>query len=572
MIRFDIKVGAYWSAVDVAEDLSLQFTKKNLLFATDDIECERSTSFSVPATPANNSLFGYGSNINTLLDRMAKRYAARMVASGVIKEGYLYVTECDTEQYNCVFVTGDLLGLKAINDLDTIKELLGIMNDTADYDAPISATASRDTLWACVKYMQNGVPGMPYASWSVKLLMDAVKSTTGVSIDTEIIGTQWRIIPKKQEPKYLFTLNTQGVANPAVAGSTTPTVDRNNIAIDSSVFVSEPAGSAPITLGYTEDGQAYYFGYMNYIRVVRDVSITFPDTIPDGLVLMSDISHSASVSGAQATFLGGYEFNFVTQKFSGTPLNGRTVALTEGTRFILYRLPQGYTTGKSGSFTCSYFSFADVGVLSCRVSLSVADGHRKIIAQDHVPDISIMDMYRHIAALRGYLVNYTDDTLMMSDSVNMVYRSIDDRVIGYSNVRAQFGDYVQRNSIELADGSEIGAYLVDNSNLEERKTLHTLPWYGGMQSGTLVVEGTDNDTLGMVYGSDYLQRPTATLNTMISALCTQRVSVQVQVSMPMYEYNRITQSTGFLWRGAYWVWTDCSWTNDVATLTLSRYR
>lgn len=48
MIRFSIS-GEY---LDLPADFSLQFKKSNVLFAFDNMECERSTSFDIPVPGA----------------------------------------------------------------------------------------------------------------------------------------------------------------------------------------------------------------------------------------------------------------------------------------------------------------------------------------------------------------------------------------------------------------------------------------------------------------------------------------------------------------------------------------
>lgn len=44
--------------LDLYEGLALTFKKSNILLSFDNIECERTASFSVPATPRNDAIFG----------------------------------------------------------------------------------------------------------------------------------------------------------------------------------------------------------------------------------------------------------------------------------------------------------------------------------------------------------------------------------------------------------------------------------------------------------------------------------------------------------------------------------
>ena len=45
------------SRLDLYENTDLQFMEENPLFAFDNIKCERTTSFKLPATPTNDRVF-----------------------------------------------------------------------------------------------------------------------------------------------------------------------------------------------------------------------------------------------------------------------------------------------------------------------------------------------------------------------------------------------------------------------------------------------------------------------------------------------------------------------------------
>ena len=95
MIRFNVD-GEY---LELPADFSLQFQKKNILFAFENIECERSTSFDIPATPTNDRIFALAKVVQMHGAGMRKRYTAQMQASGVSKDGYLYVDAYEGGKY-----------------------------------------------------------------------------------------------------------------------------------------------------------------------------------------------------------------------------------------------------------------------------------------------------------------------------------------------------------------------------------------------------------------------------------------------------------------------------------------
>ena len=50
--------------LDVPSGTRLQFVKKNILFAFDGIECERTTSFRLPKTPTNLRAFDFSNDFH----------------------------------------------------------------------------------------------------------------------------------------------------------------------------------------------------------------------------------------------------------------------------------------------------------------------------------------------------------------------------------------------------------------------------------------------------------------------------------------------------------------------------
>ncbi|MBO7272677.1 MAG: hypothetical protein J6U89_07355, partial [Bacteroidaceae bacterium] len=104
MLRFNVG-GLY---LETPEDLSLTFKKTNILFAFDKIECERSTSFDIPATPQNDRIFEISKWIQTDGAGMRRRYTAQMQDAMLTKDGYLYVDAYANGKYKAVFITGEL--------------------------------------------------------------------------------------------------------------------------------------------------------------------------------------------------------------------------------------------------------------------------------------------------------------------------------------------------------------------------------------------------------------------------------------------------------------------------------
>ena len=142
MIRFNVS-GEY---LDLPADLSLQFKKSNVLFAFDKIECERSTSFDIPATPQNDRIFALAKWTQSSGTGMRRRYEAQMQASMVTKDGCLYVDAYADGKYKAIFVTGELLGLLRIKDAGKIADIIQTGETTTWNSYPYTPTNGKNTL------------------------------------------------------------------------------------------------------------------------------------------------------------------------------------------------------------------------------------------------------------------------------------------------------------------------------------------------------------------------------------------------------------------------------------------
>ena len=175
-MRFNVN-GQY---LELPDDFSLQFKKTNILFAFDNMECERSTSFDIPATPQNDRIFALSRQVQNVGTGMRKRYDAELQGSGVTKRGYLYVSSADKSAYNAVFVTGELLGLQAIRNAGKLEDFLHL-TDTADYSVNgYSPSIGESSIWTGVNYKR---PAGALIRPSIRLgqLYDTIFTTLGVT-------------------------------------------------------------------------------------------------------------------------------------------------------------------------------------------------------------------------------------------------------------------------------------------------------------------------------------------------------------------------------------------------------
>lgn len=117
--------------LDLYDDTGLQFKHTNPLFAFDKLECERTTQFKLPTTPANDRAFALARIPAYAGTGMRRKFSAQLQAGTIVKDGYLYVSEFDGKDYIAIFVTGELVSLQTIKNA-------GVMGNY--YTNPATAT------------------------------------------------------------------------------------------------------------------------------------------------------------------------------------------------------------------------------------------------------------------------------------------------------------------------------------------------------------------------------------------------------------------------------------------------
>lgn len=108
--------------LDIPKDLELSFQKKNILFSFDDIELNRSQSFTLPRSQINDAIFQFSfrPDFDGAVTRVT--HFAEMFYSGGKEEGILSCISASDDGYECIFVFGELRNLKKIKEAGKISE------------------------------------------------------------------------------------------------------------------------------------------------------------------------------------------------------------------------------------------------------------------------------------------------------------------------------------------------------------------------------------------------------------------------------------------------------------------
>lgn len=592
MIRFEIN-GEY---LDLPADFSLQFKKSNILFAFENIECQRSTSFDIPATTKNDRIFSLAKWVQSDGVGMRRKYEAQMQDGLIVQNGFLHVDAYSAGKYKAVFVTGELLGLKQIRDAGKIKDFWkpagGIVWSTANIK---DANDVLGNPFAIVRYVSNVALLHPSFDLS-DVCAYAYNELTGKAFPPR--RQIYRLIPKEVEgmPRTDCVLTYTGTD-----AELAPTPEQASLA--NTLQITETM-SAVETFDQvlTVRQNTYQYIKLREWRAKQTFILTFPNDFPSDYFLMriEDTGAGddpAQVAYSQSWFLGDYYFYQRTGGGTtavGTQLAGRSVTVESGWAFILMR--QSWFAYEPSPFNLNGFLDASGGNYSLTIQIEADELQEgdTVRAYDLLPDLTLTDLLKMYAALEGKMLYYENDSLQFDTLDISTWNTFDltGKVISTSNIARKFGNYAQRNVIDFKSGSDVmpshrvsNAYTIDNDNIEEGKTLLRIPYSEGEiaeRNGFIVArfdaEDTEKNVLyeqGVMYaestsGSTYGERIAIPKNAGLQALCDASTSVEIRARISYLEYEQIKPKTLLYYDGVKYVWTESNWSKGVATLKLSK--
>lgn len=586
-------------ALDLKSGATLSFKKVNPLFAFDALTCERTQSFDIPATPHNEAVFELSKLPAFYGTGMRRRFNCELQAGTVVKHGHLYVDAYTNGAYKGVFVTGELLGLQNIKGLGKLSEIIKT-NETVSWqygyvpDLPQRAT---DT-WALTPYVQEVEflhPSMRVADIVAKAV--AQFSLAPITVPTE--AEKLRIIAA--EPKLLQPCKITFSRTYAAAYSDPVQVYPANIvnglnATSETTSVAGLFGDTLIESGYANfrDGIQNWTldGRVKHFVANQPLSITFPDDWPQTMYVGKII--------APAFYENSFEFygnrSFTKTNTGGTisinrigePLAGRTIDLEAGAVFLFIEendflvYDSRTTTGTQGWKMNSNLTAV------CHVEGKGEAAIGNVLRlQDNLPDVTLVELLKTIAAATGRVLNFTDAEGVTFDEVNTATwptLNVTGKVTAETDLSRTFGAYAQRNIVEYKTDASVPQeqrvrtqYAIDNDNIEAESVLQTIPFTEGGQTaygGYDVLQlAQDNETDALANADTPAKRMARVVlspNAGIQQLCNASTSLTIKIRMTLAEYESIQAKTALLYNGTRYVWTEATWQNNVCTCKISK--
>lgn len=556
--------------MELPANFKIQLKKSNILFAFDNVELERSTSFSVPATPINTGILGWANDAHRFGEKGRQKIAAQLQLDGVTKDGFLHITKYTPEAFECVFVTGELLGLAEVKALGDWGQFI-LPSNGVRMDADVRlASSGNDYSAARVQYRTDGyiMPSWKLSSYAqMALQRAAVDINWGEVLDA--LNTYRIIIPKAKGVSETAVTFTRKYA--AEQTSATPYPVLNSALLDDkgelANVVTIEQSAYPIFKVKTADATQYY-GYVMQFVAKQDMTLKFADDTPDTLFLAS------SQMNGTFDFLGGYSFA-ADGTITGDPLKGREVEISTGQAFLLIS-QNDYLRAGTGEFEGWTIANEELTASVVVKGKDEQPNNAYIRVKDNVPAMTIVELVKVIAALSGKILSYQAGEIVFVDNIaGGEYMELD-KPLKWSNLTRGVGDYAQKNLVTFKDGELTATYTIDNVNIDQEKELLAIPMNSGADvAGELFVAADTKEYTIARYDETRpinLQRIEMTKNESLEKILFQSTSLTAEVKMTEREFDKLPFDAQLRFDNALYAWTDGVWSNGIASLSLSRLK
>lgn len=592
--------------LDLKEGQTLQFKHDNPLFAFDSLSCERTTEFALPCTPKNDAVLSLARIPAYDGAGMRQRFTAQMQSGAVVKDGYLYVSQYTGSEYKAIFVTGELVGLQQIRDLGKIGDFMtysDIVKLGENEQQPAVKRTNGDRWANCYTAHPTARPTRPSINLP-KIYNDVItaQNITAAALPTEAAHL-WLISEAKGIDEAMqFKNEVTDTTQPVGISAADPANPQNTITENTTAFEYEDTIYEVQVL--STDGRNNQKYNVRQFKAKTDVNIECPDDWPSTRYVI-DLSFTHEDDDGGTAFYGGRWFDSDSSQDPqthiiphGEELKGRTFLVRAGecfsivdTGFFLdrrtpyiggtYAYDYGFMLNQTDGGEYEFDFDLQLNVKSADDGLTFGQVRR---LQDNLPDITFTDLLKVFAVVSGRVLNYDSTNGITFDALNFATWGTFDltgRVTKYGELLRTFSDYAQRNILEYNSGEDVteritNDYTITNANIEEEKTLATIPFSEGAQDARFPSWiYVYDDTTGQILGTDIgapavIERVQLPKNSGLQTLCTASTQIKITARLTLAEYMSITAKTKILLDGTLYVWTASTWKDDNAEITLAK--
>lgn len=577
----DLHINIGGTLLDVDDETRIGLSYQSRWLMGDGGAKTRSYDMTVPATVKNDAIFDrYG---EPSCGGVRQRIAATIGSSGVVADGWLYVTGCDGTRYSVLFLTGNIFS--GFNDVPT-----WIFHDTVTIRDKMEPVAGgRIPNFGFYQYLNgvnNGVVGPPVSMYP--------SANLGYLIDTIAAAAGWTVNYPDQSLGRRYQADAYGIVLPTMR-----IYDDNTVEIDGSGVggwnVTVQGGGSLSDCALTVQTRRYKRGNLwenktvHTFTAIRPVKVIVPDG--QGVVIAGGEGYEIKNSwngqhGCELVMQTGDWFTVVSPQdwhytSGGNIWNGTLLS------------PRGYETSVQAVFythedsgTAESGAVVDLGLNLPSLSLKeyldaychiicaywLADESTKIVTI--VPFDSLLDNLEHfidldsskilkVKASRRYIDGWAQHNLVMFDSAEYVpdhCRFRRDYPVG--------NDYPEQERVVAVVPFNDGEWVFDqngrkraffddimqgaNGEMTYHGVISLFYENANGNDGALHVQTVNDEGLGEKYGN----------------FTREAMTLEVEVVMPLYVFMELKETSAATFRGRAFVVESATWEGGVCSLVL----
>jgi len=518
--------------LDIYEDAGIQFTHQNPLFAFDDLKCERTTQFKLPSTPTNDRVFGLARVPAYKGDGMRRKFNAQLTIGTVIKDGYIYVCSYDGKDYQCIFVTGELVGLQKIKDAGKLRDFY-VPIETTVWGQMYDAEQCINDIWKGAKYLQKNVlEPTKFPSMQLKSIIEGACAQLGVQVTFPSGVEKYRLIPASLKP-----YTRQGILFHSIPNTpTSPNYYANQIVNLFGAFeeIAFPIYDITADVVYYDDRDLMEWGYcfsfdqlttpVAYVRgwkakmdmffskkknpniaMLRRTDGTFtiyPGAYDrnTGSVVLNNVVKVDAFGHKHETY--DYNYNLDNDDFFEVHTGDEFTFINYDDIEIMKSDPTAAEEGQNflvAQFAHNGVRYADGGQPEYVIEAEFTSGYKSrkfgtegdiefvqyeegdtVPLYPFLPDATVIDLLRAIAYMEGKVLNYSDANGITFEDIDLsTYKVVDiDKTVARKDVERIFAEYAQFNIIRFDSDETVldyekitNEYIINNVNINKEKEL-----------------------------------------------------------------------------------------------------
>ncbi len=585
-----------YTELEVTAGTSFSVSNTNALYDFENLRYSRTTSFTLPRTPTNESAFLLAGVFRTSRSEYAReRIACRVWIDDVEQAGYLYITSATPTVYNCSLLMGEYVANDVLEK--TTKQVL----NEQEYQARVIYGRRSDVLPANGDHKGDYIAPIAYNSGkegTVTNIEDSRPSVyahtlLGKCISNTLSDIQCRIVvqPTNEVTMGGIQIELQFESDGLVSFSGTD-ADKGSDYFDRVYLGSASYLTNVSVVNATPETRKD----LQFFRAKQDVILKIADSASDPILVYTGafyilsyategteetVKHITGATFAMPTFLGtaSLKWNGSASTLGGFEMAGSPtdVLIPAGTTFRAVRFTDVYPLKSNVTGGGNIYQLSTIGGRAGALSFYVEPDTSAIIARewDCIPDIKIADFLRSYAKVSGQLFyvsgnsvvpfrGYTDDAYELRD------------VLEWTTIERRFSDFAQATSVVYADGKDnpdlVATYKTDNTNIAATSEMAMI-WSAGKQISSgdnrMYVPDLGNGTwLGKVGESYQMTRVAPIANTAVTKLCRVSTMVRVRALMQYAVFSNLIYYRRIRYSDALWVWLDATWQDGVAEMTL----